>query len=129
MTRSRRTLSAYVVLISLLVSQWALASYVCAMPMPGSGHAVAPMASTGPAGHCDDEVPRSTLCVKHCGNDQAADASDSPLTTPLWVSIHPVVLWSQAIATQGGAGIRAPGRTDPLQTSPPPLLLSRRLRI
>ncbi|MBI1397235.1 MAG: hypothetical protein GC151_14780 [Betaproteobacteria bacterium] len=135
MKRSRRTLSAFVVLVSLLFSQWALASHACALPQGGQHHTTAATAhahamEVAADHHCTEDVTqRSTLCMKHCENVQAANATESPAAhlsaVPVTIALWAMTLLPVTSAPSDGWTAVTAFR----QTSPPPLQLSRRLRI
>jgi hypothetical protein len=123
--QNHRRLSALLLLFTLLFSQWAVATYACAMP----AMSVAAAASDAMAGmDCEGDAPdRSMLCVKHCADDQAASQTQPAPVDPCAPApsmILPVV-----------HGRPLPDHRIPRSSSPPPrqtappLVLTARLRI
>lgn len=128
MRQIHRKLYSIVVLLSLLFAQLAVATYACTMP--ASGFPEGAEATDEMHGMpCEGEVPdRSALCVKHCQDDQAASqtqalsfAGHADLAV-----LYTVPVGASVILCSTGRPSSAPPRR---QTSPPPLLLSPRLRI
>jgi len=128
MKRSCRKLYSIVVLLSLLFTQLAVAAYACTTPAPGFSKG-AEMADEMHGMPCGGEAPdRSALCVKHCQDDQAASQTQS-----LSIGGHAdmAVLYIVPVGTSViVSGTARPSSAPPRrQTSPPPLLISPRLRI
>jgi hypothetical protein len=122
---NHRRLSALLLLFTLLFSQWAVATYACAMP----AMSVAAAASDAMAGmDCEGEAPdRSMLCVKHCADDQAASQTQpapvdpcAPAPSMILPVVHDRPLPDHRIPRSSSP--------PPRQTAPP-LVLTARLRI
>lgn len=126
MNPRRRPLPTCFLILALLFSQWALATYACAMPSIG---AVAMADADDMAGmDCEGDAPdRSMLCVKHCADDQAANpAQPGPADFGgLAAAVIPTFLQPRLLPDR--RFVVASWQT-PRQTAPP-LLLSARLRI
>lgn len=125
MTRPSSRFAAFLLLAALLFSQWTVATYACAMP---TSAAVGMDADDMAGMDCGSEPEtRSLLCVLHCDGDQASGQSSAgapDLTT--WAPL--LIVWPVAIEPTllHVAGVEPPDVRR--QTSPPPLLLSRRFR-
>lgn len=128
MKQSRRKWCSIVMFLSLLFSQWAVAAYVCTMPasgLPRANEATDDMAGM----RCGGEAPdRSALCIKHCQDDQAASQPQPPSADFQADVAILYIVPTGAIVVAHSAG-RLPSAPLRRQTSPPPLLLSPRLRI
>jgi len=114
--RTHRLTTAFFVVLSLLFSQLALASYVC--PRQGSAAAMAQtMASGQPCQGMDEAQP--TLCHDHAaGAAQSFDAVKVPTPSlPMLVqmlAVAPVLEAAEAVAAPVIAIAGAPAPPDPL---------------
>lgn len=86
MKRKPSRFATLLLLVSLLLAQWAVATYACAMP---SSAAVAMAASDMADMDCGEEPEqRSLLCVLHCDGDQASGQSQPAAPDlPAWVPL------------------------------------------
>jgi len=127
--RRNRRLSAVVTLLGFITLQWLVVAHACAMQFHPLG-ALAPVETTAPvAHHCAaaDKAPVN-LCFEHCSQGKDASntvqASDVPAPAAIaFLTVPPLVL-------------SPPGRSRSVAAapalrshSPPPLILSQRLRI
>jgi len=128
MKRIHQKLSAVVLILGLLFSQWAVATYVCAMPassdLPMSVE-TADMRSMDCGNKAED---RSMLCVKHC-EDAQTNTQTQPSSADLWLIAAPLFLLRVVAHGEADPRFASSPSLSPRQTSPPPLLLSRRFRI
>ena len=122
-----RTVAA-VTLVGLIVLQGTVAAYACSVSMlptsAGSAHQ-----GHAASGDCAGMQQQSTdgLCLKHCSQGTDANTTLSAVDVPGMVLTSFVVIEPAARATL--EALRTASRPDAHGNSPPPLLLSRRLRI
>lgn len=128
MRRTFRRFVAAVTLFGLLLVQGSVSAYACATVFNPLGGLV-PAASAGPAIDCASMMAMADagMCLQHCTQGDDANSTAPALDVPapaasgfLTVSLAP---------GSNVASIRLATRPTPRSTSPPPLLLSQRLRI
>ncbi|MFG6486851.1 hypothetical protein ACG04R_09220 [Roseateles sp. BYS78W] len=124
--RLHRLGTAFMVVLSLLFSQLALAAYVC--PAQADGQAMAKMMAAGqPCDRMDDRQP--ALCHLHAADPgQSFEAAKLPVASlPALVQVLELPLALQAEAAQTAV---PPAATREAQPPPDPLFLSTlRLRV
>ena len=124
-TRYRRLATTFLVVLSLLFAQLALASYVC--PAQQDKEAMADMMAAGaPCEGMDTEQP--VLCHEHAaGMAQSFDAVKVPtVSAPLVVQVLPVLLVMSAVHAEAVPT----GSEHHARPPPDPLFLSTlRLRV
>jgi hypothetical protein len=142
-SRPHRTLTAFLAVLVLMWSQWALAAFVC----PGLGHAAGTAAGASPsslamaermaAGEpCDgmaaggDNVP-SALCQPHCADaPQSADTPPTPgPTLPALVQAWPAPLQPAQEALGTGMPAQCADEATPRGPPKPLFLATLRLRV
>lgn len=120
-----RCMTAFFVVLSLLFSQLALASYVC--PGVPDTDAMAEMTATGSP--CEGmDMAQPVLCFQHAA-DLSLSFEPVKLTTPSLPAIVQVVIMPLVLATQGDA---LPRQAVPERQHPPPdpvFLATLRLRV
>lgn len=126
--RARRLATAVFVVLALLFSQLALASYICP-PQPAQADAM-PMAGGEPCEGMDMQVDEGqpVLCHQHCAN---APQSFEPIHLPT-LSVPAIVQVSVAQQPVGGTAeeSRLHAHTGQVRSPPDPLFLSTlRLRV
>jgi hypothetical protein len=123
----RRFGTTVLVVLALLFSQLALASYICP-PAGGPQPAMLEMADGEPCGGMAADPAQPVLCHQHCnGAPQSADAAKVP-TVSLPAILHVVVLPVAGDAAERHAVLA--GDTGPPQPPPEPVFLSTlRLRV
>ena len=121
-----RRWAALLMLIALLYAQWAVASYACTMPTSGWGAVSA--TESMPGMDCPAEPnDRSLLCILHCDGTQASSPPD-PVPSDLAIGVPVIVPWAVAALPMAAMPAERGTSDVPRQTSPPPLLLTRRFR-
>ena len=130
MRRSFRRVIATLTVCWLLFAQGAMAAHTCSLMLDPSGGLV-PVASTNPppeecAGMMDQAA--AALCLKHCsqGNDATNTAFAVDVPAPALIGFLVV---ESAPAEASAVRSWAAPRPAAHNNSPPPLLLSQRLRI
>jgi hypothetical protein len=132
MRRASRRVIAVLTLLGILVVQGPVAAHACSglfAPATGTMPALA-MGAAMPdcAGmHDVDDSADAALCVQHCGQGHDANTTLGTADVPapalhLYLTIEPAPM-------QVTASTLAATRPAARSTSPPPLLLSQRLRI
>ena len=128
MRRSRR-LSAVVTLLGFITLQWLVVAHACAMQFHPLG-ALSPAETTASAAHhcaATDKAPIN-LCFEHCSQGKDASntvqAGDVPAPVPVAFLTVPHLVLSPP--GRSGSVAAAPALRS---HSPPPLILSQRLRI
>jgi hypothetical protein len=125
---ARRLRTAFLVVLSLLFAQLALATYVCPAGSPAAaGPAVMRMASGEPCEGMASDEARPLLCHQHCANaPQSPDAVKLPAVS-LPAVVQLLVLPPASAASGRQAGPAAKGEPPP---PPEPVFLSTlRLRV
>ncbi|MFO1321567.1 MAG: hypothetical protein U1F52_18310 [Burkholderiales bacterium] len=111
-------------LIALLYAQWA-ASYACAMPTSALGRGL------GEREHGRHGLPggaeRSTCCAFFTAMDPGVESSGSR-SFDLAIGVPVIVPWAVAALPMAAMPAERGTSDVPRQTSPPPLLLTRRFR-
>lgn len=118
-------MTAFFVVLSLLFSQLALASYVCPS-LPDSDSMVKMMATGAPCEGMDMAQP--VLCFQHAA-DMSLSFEPVKLTTPSLPAIVQVVVMPLVLTSEGHA---LPQQAVPERQHPPPnpvFLATRRLRV
>lgn len=118
-------MTAFFVVLSLLFSQLALASYVCPS-LPDSDSMVEMMATGAPCEGMDMAQP--VLCFQHAA-DMSLSFEPVKLTTPSLPAIVQVVVMPLVLTSEGHA---LPQQAMPERQHPPPdpvFLSTRRLRV
>jgi hypothetical protein len=123
----RRFHIAILVVLSLLFSQLALASYIC----PGSAEGEEAVMEMAPGEPCEGMAPdqeRTVLCYQHCTDaPQSFDAVKLPtLSLPAIVQVLLVPLSLEAASE---ATARPPGLGEPQPPPEPVFLATLRLRV
>jgi hypothetical protein len=125
---SRRFSTAFVVVLSLLFSQLALANYICPTGSAGEQPAMMEMAPGEPCEGMGSDAEQPALCHQHCVNAaQSFDAIKLPtVSLPAVVQVLLVPLALDAAAQE------AFGATSRVRPQPPPepvFLSTLRLRV
>jgi hypothetical protein len=127
MRRSSRRLVAILTLLGLLVVQGAVAAYPCAVVFESAPLAMSDVnrAMVDCAGMPD--TAETALCLQHCTQGDDANSTVGAADVPAPAMCRYVVVAPAALTDTAStlAAARPPARS----TSPPPLLLSQRLRI
>lgn len=123
MTKSFRLLAACIALLSLLLSQLAIAAYAC--PALGPANPVVRSVAIDPAmPQCqgmEHDTQASALCAAHCDYPpQFADTPATPAPAPFIQAALSVVLVASEAAQAGAARVPA---ADALRTGAPPLII------
>jgi hypothetical protein len=118
-------------LLGILGLQGALAAHACAMTFLPSGEWPA-AALPSPSSHCAAMAPKSTpqgsaLCLEHCTKGKEASNSVAATDAPAPASF--AFLTVQPAASAAIANSWSPPQLQSRNNSPPPLVLSQRLRI
>lgn len=123
--RCHRLTIAFFVVLSLLFSQLALASYVC--PGPAQMHAMAAMADNG--GPCEGMDPtQPVLCHQHC-TDPAKNVEAVKLPVAAPPAVAQVLEWP-AVSEDDVALAFPPAAAAQARPPPDPIFLSTlRLRV
>jgi hypothetical protein len=120
-----RCLTAFLVVLSLLFSQLALASYVC--PGTPDTDSMAEMMATGVP--CEGmDMAQPVLCFQHAA-DMSLSFEPVKLTTPSLPAIVQLVVMPVVLAFEG---LDLPRQAAPERQHPPPdpvFLATRRLRV
>jgi hypothetical protein len=132
MRRSSRRWVAAVTLLGFFGLQSALAAHACARAFDLSGGL--PQAAMSPTGssHCattepDSDQQQAGLCLEHCTKGKQANSSVASTDAPAPASVaFFTVQHSIAVAI---ANSWSPPQLQSRNNSPPPLVLSQRLRI
>lgn len=126
---ARRLTTSFLVVVSLLFSQLALANYVCPTGVAGETvQAVMEMAPGEPCEGMDSDQDQPALCYQHCTNaPQSFDAVKLPtVSLPAVVQVLVVPLAIDA----GAQEARAYAGEGEAQSPPEPVFLSTlRLRV
>ena len=128
MRRTSRRFVAIVTLFGLLLVQGSVAAYACTTMFNPLGGLV-PAASAGPATDCASmmAMAEAGLCLQHCTQGDDANSTVPAVDVP-----GPALRGFLCVALAPAAGTvthRVAARPVARSTSPPPLLLSQRLRI
>ena len=129
MRRTSRRLIAVLTIFWLLFSQGAMAAHACKQQFEWPGGLIPAAGASMSSDHCAGMMEKAAaeLCLKHCvqGTDSnnTASTADVPLLAPT------TFLVVEPSATQVPARSAASLALAAHDASPPPLLLSQRLRI
>jgi hypothetical protein len=129
MDRSSRRAVAVLAMLGLLFFQFALAAHACSLaqrPSPGNAHFASQKVAPDHCASAADDGG-AALCIAHCGQGDETTGSTASLDAPT-----PALCGFIVVAPAGeraGAFVLATLRPAARSTSPPPLLLSQRLRI
>jgi len=118
-------MTAFFVVLSLLFSQLALASYVCP-GVPDTGSMAEMMATGAPCEGMDAVQP--VLCYQHAA-DMSLSFESVKLTTPSLPAVVQIVVMPLVLVSEGHA---LPQQAEPERQHPPPdpvFLATRRLRV
>jgi hypothetical protein len=129
MDRSSRRAVAVLAMLGLLFFQFALAAHACSLARQPTSPVVPAAGQTVSHDHCAGALDdgSAALCVAHCGLGDEASGSTASLDAPT-----PALSGFIVVAPAGeraSAFVLATLRPAARSTSPPPLLLSQRLRI
>jgi hypothetical protein len=127
--RRNRRLSAVVTLLGFITLQWLVMAHACAMQFHPLG-ALSPIETTAPAAHhcaATDKAPIN-LCLEHCsqGKDVSNTVQSGDAPAPVAIAFLTVPTLVLSPAGRSGSSAAAPALRS---HSPPPLILSQRLRI
>jgi hypothetical protein len=132
MRRTSRRWVAAMTLLGILGMQWALAAHACALALDPAGRLMPDAAAQPVSSHCATMAAKVSpqhpgLCLEHCTRGKEVTGSvattDAPATVPV-----------AALAVEPAAFVQIVNSWSSPQlqhrnNSPPPLLLSSRLRI
>jgi len=112
--------------------QWALAAHACARTFDLSGGLAPAAVSQSASSHCATVVPNSDqrlagLCLEHCTKGDEANSSFAGTDAPALATM--AFLTVQPFASAEIANSWSPPQLQSHNNSPPPLVLSQRLRI
>jgi len=129
MRRTPRRVIALITLLGLLFFQGAVAAHACSMVLNPSGTLVPAASINALPDDCAGMMDKAgaALCLKHCGQGNDANNTAASVDVPspaltAFLVVEPATMEACAIS-------RARSRPAAHGTSPPPLLLSQRLRI
>lgn len=127
MRRTTRRFVAAITMFGLLLVQGSVAAYACATTFNPQGGLV-PAASAAPATDCASmmALAEAGMCLQHCTQGDDANSTVPAIDVPGPAASGFLVV---ALAPVGAAYDRVAARPTARSTSPPPLLLSQRLRI
>ena len=128
MRRTSRRFVAVLTLLGFFGLQWALAAHACAKVLDPMGGPVPVTVSQAASSHCAmmDQI-EVKLCLEHC--TQGNEASNSVASTDAPAPASVAFLTVQSVATVEIANSWSPPQLQSRINSPPPLVLSQRLRI
>ena len=128
MRRSTRRFVAALTMFGLLLVQGSVAAYACTTMFNPLGGLV-PAASAGPATDCASMMAKAEagMCLQHC--TQGHDANNTVPATDVPGPAASAFLVVALAPAEGAGSNSMAARPTARSTSPPPLLLSQRLRI
>ena len=129
MRRTSRRVIAILTVGWLLFAQGVMAAHACSVMLDPSGGLV-PVATTNPPpADCDGMMDQAAaaLCLKHCS--QGNDATNTALSVDVPAPALIAFLVVESALTEASVIYWAAPRPAAHSNSPPPLLLSQRLRI
>lgn len=128
MRRTSRRFVAALTLLGFFGLQWALAAHACAKVLDPMGAPMPITASQSASSHCAtvDQVDVK-LCLEHCTKGKEASSSVAGTDAPAPASV--AFLTVQSVAAVEIANSWSPPQLQSRNNSPPPLVLSQRLRI
>ena len=119
-------------LLGFFGMQWALAAHACAMISDPSGGLNAAAASQSTPTHCATMAPKSVpqgagLCLEHCtkGKEATGSIASTDAPAPMFVAFLTAQPFALPEIENSGSSAQLQFRNN----SPPPLVLSQRLRI
>jgi len=132
MRRTSRRFVAVMTLLGFFGMQWALAAHACARTFDLSSGLTPAAVSQSASSHCATTGPNSDqrqagLCLEHCNKGDEASGSFAGTDAPAPPTI--AFLTVQAFASAEIANSWSPRQLQSRNNSPPPLILSQRLRI
>lgn len=127
----RRTVRRFVAVLSvfgLLLAQGSVAAFACTAIFNPLGGLV-PAASTGSATDCASmmALAEAGLCLQHCTQGHDANSTVPAMDVPGPVTSGYILV--ELSQPSNAISLRVAARPIARSTSPPPLLLSQRLRI
>ncbi len=129
MRRTSRRLVAIITLFGLLVVHGAVAAHACALMQSPAGALVTAVSPRAVDGDCTADMDQAdaAVCLHHCsqGHDANSTGNAADVPGPVLMACLTVAAAPPRLTSSRRAATPINART----TSPPPLLLSQRLRI
>jgi hypothetical protein len=119
-------------LLGIFGMQWAMAAHACALALDPTGRLTAGPPAQLASGHCSTMaakiVPQQPgLCLEHCTKGKEVTGSLAATDAPAPMSVAALAVEPAAFAQIANSW--SPPQLQSRNNSPPPLLLSSRLRI
>jgi hypothetical protein len=132
MRRTSRRWVAAMTLLGMFGMQWALAAHACALTLDPTGRRAPDAASEPVSSHCATMAGKVSpqdpgLCLEHCTKGKEATGSVATTDAPAPMSVAALAVETAAFAQIANSW--SPPQLQNRNNSPPPLLLSSRLRI
>ena len=119
-------------LLGILGMQWALAAHACALALDPSGRLMPDAVTQSASSHCATMAGKASpqqpgLCLEHCTKGKEVTGSPATTDAPTPMSVAALAIEPAAFAQIANSW--SPPQLQSRNNSPPPLLLSSRLRI